>query len=429
LFGLGSSLFARRAPLLGAILAILVLATSALVPSSAARAASVGSDRAQTTQLQHAIARKGAEIEALVAIVKPARAQLDALHNEISHDEQLLATGTQAEPAHPFTPQASAVAYVGYRGKSGAGSAFFDSTSSMTPFMRGRHDLDSVKSHLDASITTLEQATGRTDESRERMTQHVDAQQALDQLTRVQIDAQAAITADNATLARVSADLTARLVDRKHHKEAQALRASEHAIAEVLAAATQNDAAPNPRRRAASSKRASRTPRRAATRVSRNGYRNPLRALGGLTPERIDQGVDYGGVGPVYAMGNGVVLNVYSSGWPGGTFIAYRLSDGPAKGLVVFTAEDLNPQVSVGSTVTADTVIGQMFGGPHGIEIGWADGSAIPNAMARSYGQYHGENSTAFGYNFSQLLQSVGAPGGILHNDPLGTLPPGWPQW
>jgi murein DD-endopeptidase MepM/ murein hydrolase activator NlpD len=163
--------------------------------------------------------------------------------------------------------------------------------------------------------------------------------------------------------------------------------------------------------------------------VSSGGYANPLRAVSGLTPERIDSGVDYAGVGPVYAIGNGVVLNIYAGDWPGGTFIAYQLSDGPARGLVVYTAEDLNPQVSVGSTVSANTVIGHMYGGPHGIEIGWADGSAIPNAMARSYGQYHGGNSTAFGYNFSRLLQSLGAPGGILQNNPTGTLPSGWPQW
>ena len=154
-----------------------------------------------------------------------------------------------------------------------------------------------------------------------------------------------------------------------------------------------------------------------------------MRSVGGLSPERIDSGVDYAGAGPVYAIGNGVVLNVYAADWPGGTFIAYQLSDGPAKGLVVYTAEDLNPQVSVGSTVTANTVIGQMYGGPHGIEIGWADGSRIPNAMARSYGQYHGGNSTAFGYNFSRFLQALGAPGGILENNPTGTLPAGWPQW
>jgi len=39
--------------------------------------------------------------------------------------------------------------------------------------------------------------------------------------------------------------------------------------------------------------------------------------------------------------------------------------------------------------------------------------------MARTYGQYHGGNSTAFGYNFSRLLQSLGAPGGVLAEEQL----------
>ncbi|MDA8356845.1 MAG: hypothetical protein M0Z95_11285 [Actinomycetota bacterium] len=50
--------------------------------------------------------------------------------------------------------------------------------------------------------------------------------------------------------------------------------------------------------------------------------------------------------------------------------------------------------------------------------------------MARDNGQFSGANSTAFGYNLSQLLVSVGAPGGVLQNNPpTGTLPSGWPQW
>jgi murein DD-endopeptidase MepM/ murein hydrolase activator NlpD len=427
LFGLGSSLFARRALLLVAIFAM-ALATGALVPSSAARRVTAGSDRAQMSQLQRAIARKSAQIAALVVTVNPARAKLDALHNQISHDEQLLATGTPAgRDAETFAPHPAVVASVGHRGRSGAGPAFFDRTTSITPVLSGRRSLDSVRSHLDESIAKLERAMVRTDN--DRMTQRLAAQQALEQLTQVQSNANAAITAANATLSRVSADLTTRLVDQRHRKEALALRSSAHAIAAAFAAATKKEDAPPQARRRAASKRESPTRLRGATPVSRSGYENPFRAVSGLTPERIDQGVDYAGVGPVYAIGNGVVLNVYSSGWPDGTFIAYQLSDGPAKGLVVFTAEDLNPQVSVGSTVTPNTVIGQMYRGPHGIEIGWADGSAIPNAMARTYGQYRGGNSTAFGDNFSRLLQSVGALGGILHSDPTGTLPPGWPQW
>ena len=90
-------------------------------------------------------------------------------------------------------------------------------------------------------------------------------------------------------------------------------------------------------------------------------YANPLRAIGGLNPERIDQGVDFSGFGPIYAIGDGVVLSTVNGGWPGGTFIAYRLTDGPANGLTVYFAEDIQPAVSVGQTVNANTVLGTAY--------------------------------------------------------------------
>ncbi len=158
-------------------------------------------------------------------------------------------------------------------------------------------------------------------------------------------------------------------------------------------------------------------------------YANPLRDIGALNPERIDQGVDYSGYGPIFAIGDGVVLSTVNSGWPGGTFISYRLTDGPAQGLVVYAGEDILPQVSPGQTVTAGTQIGTMYEGPDGIETGWADPSGDGVSMANDYGQFSGNDSTAFGANFSNFLQSVGAPGGVLQNSPpTGSLPPGWPS-
>ena len=55
-------------------------------------------------------------------------------------------------------------------------------------------------------------------------------------------------------------------------------------------------------------------------------YKNPIGP--GLTPGRVDMGVDYGGAGPVYALGNGKITSVYNPGWPGGGFIGLQLSDG-----------------------------------------------------------------------------------------------------
>ena len=77
-------------------------------------------------------------------------------------------------------------------------------------------------------------------------------------------------------------------------------------------------------------------PAAAATAV----YRDPLRSVSGLIPERVDMGVDFGGAGPVYALGNAVITNATSSnsGWPGGGWITYRLTSGPASGLIVSPA-------------------------------------------------------------------------------------------
>ncbi len=85
------------------------------------------------------------------------------------------------------------------------------------------------------------------------------------------------------------------------------------------------------------------------------GYRNPLRGVSGLIPERIDEGVDFGGSGPVYALGDAVITNATgnSAGWPGGGWITYQLTDGPDAGLMVYVAEDVTPAVQVGQHVSA----------------------------------------------------------------------------
>src|SRR5215472_2208950 len=114
-------------------------------------------------------------------------------------------------------------------------------------------------------------------------------------------------------------------------------------------------------------------------------YNNPLRAIKGLIPERIDQGVDFGGSGPIYAIGDAVITNATTSaGWPGGGWITYTLAEGPAKGLTVFVAEDVTPTVSAGQHVTSGTVIAHMYDGGDGIEMGWAtsDGSTARSQLA-----------------------------------------------
>ena len=142
-------------------------------------------------------------------------------------------------------------------------------------------------------------------------------------------------------------------------------------------------------------------------------YRNPLRAVSGLIPERVDMGVDFGGSGPVYALGDAVITSATgeSAGWPGGGWITYRLTDGPAAGLVVYLAEDVRPVVQAGQRVSASTVIGNMFAGGDGIETGWAQqsGASAESQLPEAGGiSGAGPFPTMVGLNFEELLQATG---------------------
>jgi hypothetical protein len=164
------------------------------------------------------------------------------------------------------------------------------------------------------------------------------------------------------------------------------------------------------------------------------GYRNPLRAVSGLTPDRVDQGVDYGGSGPIYAVGDGLVLNTTNRGWPGGAFITYQLVDGPARGRIVYVAENVIPRVRVGQWVGASTVLGTLVNSYPYLETGWAAPPGNGDTAAAVAGQWTASASahswpTAYGDNFSQLLASLGAPPGIDFGPVQGSLPAGWPSW
>ena len=163
------------------------------------------------------------------------------------------------------------------------------------------------------------------------------------------------------------------------------------------------------------------------------GYRNPLRGVSGLIPERIDDGVDFAGLGPVYALGDAVVTGATGTnfGWPGGGWITYRLTSGPAAGMVVYVAEDITPAVATGQRVSPTTVIGTMFDGGDGIETGWAQPtslsaeSELPEAGAIGGA---GPFPTRVGVNFDELLQSLGVATAPNRTQPaFGLLPAGYP--
>jgi hypothetical protein len=160
-----------------------------------------------------------------------------------------------------------------------------------------------------------------------------------------------------------------------------------------------------------------------------DGCYNPLRGLTSLLPQEVDQGVDYCASGPIYAVGDGVVANVYSSSWPSGVFISYRLTSGPARGLYVYNAEEVTPTVSVGERVTPTTVVGQLHDAATCLETGWADPPG-PIQHAAAHLEFNGANSTAYGLNFNTLLQALGARPGLPQPDgPPGSLPTHWPTW
>jgi hypothetical protein len=121
-----------------------------------------------------------------------------------------------------------------------------------------------------------------------------------------------------------------------------------------------------------------------------------------------------------------------NSGWPGGGWISYQLTDGPDAGLVVYLAEDVTPDVQVGEHVTSSTVIANMFSGADGIETGWADPSGGEQALAvtpqaGSIGD-NGPFPSMVGLSFDALLQSLGVPAAPNAGQAgFGLLPPGYP--
>ncbi len=181
-------------------------------------------------------------------------------------------------------------------------------------------------------------------------------------------------------------------------------------------------------------KAAQRRPRHAKHVAAPPVYANPLRAVTGLVPERIDQGVDFGGAGPIYALGNAVVTNAQGNnyGWPGGGWITYRLTDGPAAGLTVFVAEDVQPAVTVGQQVNSSTVIANMSDNGDGIETGWsmASGFTAESQLSEAGGiSGAGPFPTDVGLNFEELLQALGVPAANNRYDyPYGILPSSYPS-
>lgn len=171
-------------------------------------------------------------------------------------------------------------------------------------------------------------------------------------------------------------------------------------------------------------------PRKHRQRGPRAVYRNPLRAVSNLVAERVDMGADFGGAGPVFAIGRAVITHASGDnyGWPGGGWITYELTAGPGRGLQVYVAENVTPAVRVGEHVTSSTVIAHMYNGGDGIETGWAmpDGLSAESQLAIAGGiSGGGPFPTEVGLNFDRLLRAVGVPAAPnSRQGGFGILPP-----
>jgi len=387
------------------VVAFLPAAALAGSPSSS----QVSSDQSEAAQLEARIAQQGELVQSLVTSYDQAQAHEAQVQAQLTATEARLSAdrATQAR-ATVVLRQIALEAYT-TGAESSQMTALFAGGSASSTVERQAYSVvanASVRNAIDA-VQIDEQQT-QSDET-QLQAEQVAAEASVLQLATQGKAAQEALDQDNALLAQVKGNIQT-LLAAIAQQQAEAERAAEQQMAAKAAAQAASVAftvTPSP-----------------------GEYTNPLRAINDLVPERIDQGVDYSGAGPIFAIGNGVVLSTVNSGWPGGTFISYRLTNGPADGLVVYAAEDIDPVVSVGQTVSPNTTIGMMYEGPDGIETGWSDPSGDGETMARDYGQFSGGNSTAFGANFSDLLASVGAPPGILQNNPpTGSLPSNWPQW
>jgi hypothetical protein len=174
-------------------------------------------------------------------------------------------------------------------------------------------------------------------------------------------------------------------------------------------------------------------------------YVNPLRAVHGLTPRRIDLGVDYAGSGPLLALGRGRVTMASNtdsgppscwaiSCWPGGGIVVYRLLDGPFAGKHVYVAEHITVSVRAGQVVRPGQRIATLHPGYPWSEWGWAAGGG-PEALAmaddhRCPCSDPGGWSTIDGRNMNHLLVGLGAPSGYLQGGtPDQRMAHGWPSW
>jgi hypothetical protein len=123
------------------------------------------------------------------------------------------------------------------------------------------------------------------------------------------------------------------------------------------------------------------------------------------TVGRVDQGQDFGGTGPIYAIGKARILKTGAPGWPGGEQgVLYQLLDGARRGQIIFVYEGIKVQVQQNDIVQAGQKIGEFIPfSPTGIEIGFADAMGVP----LSHAEYTEGKETVYGKEMKAFLESL----------------------
>ena len=334
--------------------------SACLLVSATPAGAGLVSDQAQASQLQQQIIHQGIGVQQLGARPNAAQAKLASLDSRVAATGAQLAADRRATEAATVHLRRVAIDAYMFGSQQSAVLALFDAGNGeqaatgqeYRTLAAGnlRDALDAER--VDAARTQAAQSTLRKEQAQVAVT--------VSQLSTQRQQAQAALHRDATLLSQVhstiaSLQAAAALRQLEAHRAAQ--EAALAAAQAQQAARAQQESRRHPPPPPVQTVQAA--PVAAPVAVSPGTYANPLRAVAALSPERVDQGVDYSGYGPIYAIGDGVVLNTVNGGWPGGTFIAYRLTDGPAVGRVVYVAENVAPAVSVGQRVTAATVLGK----------------------------------------------------------------------
>jgi hypothetical protein len=122
-----------------------------------------------------------------------------------------------------------------------------------------------------------------------------------------------------------------------------------------------------------------------------------------------------------------VYYNRTDTGWPGGTFVSYKLSVGPAAGREIYLAEniDLDPHLHSGSFVYNGTALGTLVNAYPNSESGWG---VAGQGITAEYGCYTEGCTTPLGTNFNTLLVCLHTPSGIPGQGGCCPQPSGWPS-